>query len=116
MQEGKTMSDKRSSKWYRQRKKMGFDDRATWCLDHTLAEYILPRLKRFREVTYGYPGNITMEEWQVILDKMIYSMQAIVDEWNNVTIDRTDKDFRKEEVKVHQGLCLFGKYFRHLWW
>jgi hypothetical protein len=116
------MSDKRRFKWYRQRKKLGFDDRETWSLDHTIAKFALPRLIRFKEVKCGYPSCFSSsEEWDVILDKMIYALQAIVDEFNGTknTISATGdgiKGFRKHIRKEHEGLVLFGKYFGHLWW
>lgn len=101
------MRDLRRSTWYRQRKLRGFDDRETWSLDRTIAKFILPRLIRFRNITPGYPGNLTMEKWKSVLDKIIYSLQSICDEWGGKIID---------EKRVNKGINLFGKYFRHLWW
>lgn len=102
------MSDSRKYKWYRQRKKRGFDDRELWSLDHTIAKFVLPRLIGFREIKGGYPGTLTSEKWDAILDKMIYSMQAICDEWEG-------KYEKGGEEKIKKGLNLFAKYFRHLW-
>jgi hypothetical protein len=107
------MSDERRFKWYRQRKKLGFDDRETWSLDHTIAKFVLPRLIRFREVKCSYPSCLSSKEWNVILNKMIYSMQGIIDEFNG---SGGITDYRKHMIKVHEGLVLFGKYFGHLWW
>ena len=109
MKERQESESSRKSKWYRQRKKWGFDDRDTWNLDHTIAEFTLPRLRRFREVTNGYPGKLTFKEWDEILGKIIYSMEAISEEWE----ESEDVDKSK---KMQEGLDLFGKYFRHLWW
>ena len=103
------MSDSRKDIWYRQRKKSGFDDRETWSLDHTIVEFVLPRLIRFREITPGYPANLTLKKWGKILDQIIYSMQAICDEWEG-------KEVTLDEKKINKGIYLFGKYFRHLWW
>lgn len=115
------MSDSRRYKWYRQRKKRGFDDRELWSLDHTIAEFVLPRLVRFKETRGGYPGclqekgDLAVEKWDAILDKIIYSMEAIIVEWNSVfPLDSDGKHI--DEKKVRQGLSLFAKYFRHLWW
>jgi len=102
---------KDSRKWSKQRKKLGFDDRDLWSLDHTIVKFVLPRLIRFREVASGYPGNLTEKKWNKILDQMIYSMKAICDEWENTAIGAQD-----EEKKINRGLYLFGKYFRGLWW
>ena len=40
--------------WY-QRRNRGWDDSETWGLDTTLAFWIVPRLKRLKEVTNGKP-------------------------------------------------------------
>jgi hypothetical protein len=93
------------------RKKLGFDDRELWSLDHTIAKFVLPRLIRFKEVGCGYPGNLTEKKWDKILDQMIYSMRAVCDEWENTAIGDTFFVNR-----INRGLCLFGKYFRCLWW
>ena len=107
------MSDPRSKTWQRQRKKLGFDDRDLWSLDHTIAKFVLPRLIRFKEAKCGHPGNLTMEQWTKILDQMIWSMQAIIDEWEGESVQGL---LICHEKKVNKGITLFGKYFRHLWW
>ncbi len=104
------MSDKRRYKWYRQRKKWGFDDRDTWSLDLSIAKFALPRLKRFKEVTIGYPGCLkSMKEWHEILDKIIYAMEIRSDDekWNSADTD---------QQKVEEGCKLFGEWFSALWW
>lgn len=59
-----------------------FKDYETWNLDNTFARFIVPRLKRFRELVaspdtvYGYPGTLNnMEEWLEILDKIIWAFE-----------------------------------------
>lgn len=105
--------DSRKYEWSKQRKKLGFDDRELWSLDHTIAKFVLPRLIRFREVECGYPGNLTEKKWDKILDQMIYSMKAVCDEWKGKI---SLIDAQVEEKRINRGLCLFGKYFRGLWW
>jgi hypothetical protein len=110
------MSDNRRFVWYRQRKKCGFDDRETWSLDYTIAKFVLPRLIRFKEVNNGRPNNLTWDEWNKILDKMIYSINAVVHEWDHNPEQTSGSTLKKHYRKTHEGLILFGKYFRHLWW
>ena len=85
--------------WYRfyrpywffwQRITRGFNDSETWNLDYTIAKLVLPRLKRFKELTNGIPGdfsikdrpyikfpeNITDDEKTKIRDKVVFK------EWN----------------------------------
>lgn len=60
--------------------------RETWALDCTIAEFVLPRLKKFKKISLTYPGigeADTPEKWDAILDKMILAFQYCIDcdEW-----------------------------------
>lgn len=99
---------RRSIKHWWQRRTRGWDDSDTWSLDFTIAKFVLPRLKKFREIDFGYPGNMSEEEWREILDKMIYAM-----EFNAKDEIIMDKE---ENEKIQEGNKLFGKYFNSLWW
>jgi hypothetical protein len=105
---------KRPIKLAYQKVTRGFSDKDTWSLDHTIAKFVLPRLERFKEVNMCHPANLTEEEWDDILDEMIFAMHNIVHQWD-------DDDLDVEAVKaiidrVHVGLDYFGEYFRDLWW
>jgi hypothetical protein len=105
--------DKRQETFKQQRLERGFDDTETWNLDYTIASFILPRLKRFKQVANCYPGNMTLEEWEDILDKMIDAFEFKVKE--------DDESWTLEEEKavsdrVQEGLDLFAKYYFCLWW
>lgn len=100
----------------RQKKKHGiptFKDSEVWDLDIVLAQYILPRLKRFKKVNVNsHPGTLSsLEEWHEIIDKMIWSFERIVnDDWAYET------NRRKEQVpRYEEGMQLFAKYFLDLW-
>ena len=65
-----------------------FKDYETWNLDNTFARFIVPRLKRFRELVaspdtvYGYPVVVgSMELWLEILDKMIWAFEQYIDDY-----------------------------------
>lgn len=100
-----------SIKFFWQRLTRGFDDSATWSMDIHLAELILPRLKRFKELnTHTYPNGLTPEEWNIILDKMIFSFAYTLDD------GRMFGAFEESEYeKAKEGLGLFGQYFHALW-
>lgn len=104
---------KRPTKFFHQRATRGFDDSETWGLDYTIAKFTLPRLIRFKELALPtvLPADFTnSEEWENVLDMMIYAMESIIKD--NDAIDWEDIDW--EDVET--GLELFGKYFRTLWW
>ena len=85
-----------------------FDDTETYSLFNTIAKFTLPRLKRFKEVTDSHPTDMTFEEWMIILDKIIESLEII---------SKDDFSFSHEkEAKIKEGTDLFGKYFTYLWW
>lgn len=83
-----------------------------WSLDTTLARYILPRLCYFRwdglhGPAFGVPMGLTTEEWETILEDMIFSLECCAQDTNVYT--------KEQEDKINHGLELFGKYFRALW-
>jgi hypothetical protein len=110
--------------------KVKLDHYDTWSLDDTLAHIILPALKQFKLDQTGHPcgilpdpngetetgnpcGNCGCEkEWNIILDKMIYSFEHIVDDRILVY---TTEEYKESQKKIQEGLELFGKYFQTLW-
>lgn len=112
-------TDKRYKKYIKQLKKDGFSNTETWCFTSVVAQFILPRLIRFKEVTNGYPGGgdvPTMEKWHEILDKMIFAFEwalAYDEEENYNLSDKIKKEYWK---KYEEGMKLFAKYFMALWW
>ena len=105
--------DKRRPKWIYQRIRYGFDVRDTWSLRNTTAAWLLPRLKMFKQVNIAYPMDMTPEEWDGILDKMIYACDMVANK-----DERTmEKSYTLEEwEKIQEGLNLLGEHFLSLWW
>jgi hypothetical protein len=97
----------------KQLRQRGFSDSETWSLDVVISKFILPRLKRFKEVNNGYPGHLTPEGWNEIIDKMIFAFEfnITMDEWSS-----NKEGFDAEVAKYEEGMQLFAKYFRDLWW
>jgi hypothetical protein len=104
-------SDERLDKYDAQYSQYGFDDTCTWNLDLSIVKFILPRLKRFREVSNGYPARLnSMAEYHEVLDKIIKSF-TIMDKQNQYLVAEEESD---KEVK--EGLHLFVEYLSDLWW
>jgi hypothetical protein len=138
--------------------KVKIEEQDLWGLDHTLAIVIHASLLKFRELDkHGVPGRITghetfdddendekynskMAEWNDILDKMIFSFDAIINEdkyFDEYYVVKPDLDcgkdfieslndpdcrgifdndaYLKHEERVQEGIDLFAKYFRNLW-
>lgn len=128
--------------WFRRQRetlKFGFPLCDSWEFRSSCAEWVLPRLKHFRENHYGLPMNLTEEEWDGILDKMIWSFGHCDDHilpiypenydrrWKKWTengnlvfqnMDERPVDFspvEKHNEKLKEGFVLFGEYFMYLW-
>lgn len=90
----------------KQLKEQGFDDSECWNLDETIARFILPRIKKLKEITHGYPGDLKNEhEWDEILDRIARAFEIIIE-------DDFDLKVNKEYT---EGMKLFAKYYRNLW-
>jgi hypothetical protein len=104
----------RSIKRAYQKLTRGFSDADLWSLDYTIAKFVLPRLKAFREMNGAYPGTEPMgtdEKWDAALDEMIWAMQFVVDDF------KCDAEINSENYdRCQKGLELFGRWFCSLWY
>ena len=125
-----------------QRARYGVSNRECWSLRDTFTAFILPRLKHFKKMRrYAYPSEITAEQWEDILDEIIWTFEYIQDEgetMNPFPIFRKDEPldeyFKREktseekqllrdwstrgnllEQRREKGLALFATYYIHLW-
>ena len=100
-----------------QKVKVRIDRWDTWSMDHTLAHIVLPMLVQLKATQHGHPANMTEQEWDDILDEMIWAFeQKCRDDW----MDDYDYSWNSEGAKAHQermsnGFRLFGKYYENLW-
>jgi hypothetical protein len=134
------MNNRQRKKWLKKHR-LYVNPKETWSLDVNLAKYIIPRLKKFKELNNGYPviGEMdTPEKWDEALDKMIQAFEYVIDldeYWlDDPRYDYTDIMFgdnkelyesvienkRTEDVRrlvaINDGLQLFAKYYMNLWW
>lgn len=134
------MSNRQRKKWLKKHR-LYVNPKETWSLDVNLAKYIIPRLKKFKELNNGYPGigeMDTPEKWDEALDKMIQAFEYVIDldeYWiDDPRYDYTDVMFsddkelyesivenkRMEDIRrlvaINEGLQLFAKYYMNLWW
>ena len=105
----------------------------TWSMDHTLAMIIHPKLVQLKATQHGHPSNLTEQEWDQILDEMIWAFeQKCRDNWEddyygdyvedqkNGSMVGSFKWIDHEGLKTHQermtaGFKLFGEYYENLW-
>ena len=102
-------------KWWLQRRFRGYSDDEVWNLHDATARFLIPRLKKLKEINHGCPEEFfdktkehECEAWSEVLDKMICAFELSVnDEWILANPNRRSQ--------IDEGLQLFAKYFDHLW-
>jgi len=113
----------------------------TWSMDTTLAHIVVPMLKQLKATTHGYPSSLTEEEWDNILDDMIFAFESKNNDWEqqfysgDIKFDAVDREDGTSELvrghndtfkvdtegleeyqsRITKGFELFGKYYEGLW-
>jgi hypothetical protein len=100
--------DKREEYLSKQRIERGFDDSETWSLRDTIANFIVPRLERFKELGYDFVDYD--EEFKKDLESFLTAMKLAS---RNKGIMIFTKE---EEVEYQKGLEAFPRIFSGLWW
>lgn len=126
--------------------KVRIDGWDIWSADYTLSFIILPILERIKTKKHGTPSGFdTWEEYEAVLDEMIFSFREISLEkpgWRNCFTHYGDMQFNpiedkngeiyayeitdygcdcdtdrlaEYESKLQRGFDLFGKYYQTLW-
>ena len=131
------MNNRPRKKWLK-RQNSYVNPKETWNLDKTFARYIIPRLKKFKELSNGYPGDEEMdtpEKWDDALDKMIQAFEYVLDydsfwmgnpkydyfslsyeEGRELAIENLRAEDIRRLAEINEGLQLFAKYYMSLWW
>lgn len=121
------VEDERCEGWKKQRLERGFDDTELWNLDATILQFIIPRLKEYREMVNGYPGSFnSADEWHHALDEMIWAIEWYgsedirdefkKDEYGNFLKDENGNLVPTEEhQRAKNGWKLFCENFFSLW-
>lgn len=123
----------------------GYDDSDTGNIDNWFLDIVPNMLQRLRDSHWGHPCNMTEEEWEKILDDMIFYFK----ESDERTCSKQEKDFdwkphseleamtKEEQIQYNinrsnwyedcmkigkyrdemkdKGFELFAKYFWNLW-
>lgn len=100
--------------WYKnkyQKITRGYSDEELWNLDATFVRWMLPRLKAFKEKTQGYPCDVSEDEWNDILNKIIKSFEVYMKD-----LPDDLEELRKDTETIKEGFKLFGERLYNLWW
>jgi hypothetical protein len=92
----------------KQRLERGFDDSETWSLRDTIANFTLPRLKRYRLIIDGFIKNN---------DNLYEDVDMAIRAFELVARDEGMLILSEEEWKeYHAGMEAFNRVFLRLWW
>ena len=110
---------------------ISIDNYDTWSMDSTLSLLIHPMLVQLKATQHGHPADMTEQEWDEILDEMIWAFeQKCRDDWESDYYEYEDDNTERFGLKLvwedragakaHQermsnGFKLFGKYYENLW-
>lgn len=98
-------------KWFIQRGTRGYADCDVWDLDSYICTWLPKALRQLRDTGCGYPMEETAKKWKDILTQMADGFEA-----HNLSLELPDnKEFKKQNTKLKNGLKLFTKYFNCLW-
>lgn len=104
-----SLIDINSASWDKyklQREERGFDDSELWSFDTTVAKFIAPRLRAFKEVSQGFPPQFgTFENWMSAIDDMVY--------WAEFVAEDCVRDL---DDRAKNGKNLFFENFESIWY
>ena len=115
----------RNVKFGFQRMFRGFDNADAYEFFSNFIDRNYKLLKHFKKHNWGYPANLTEEEWDNILEEMIqhlYMMDEcnIIDTLKQGMPEDYEVDYKSvyEIMERHKDefFKLFSKYFYGLWW
>ena len=115
----------RKLKWRCQHFIRGWADEDTWGIDRWFIETLSPMLKKFKEDNNGHPFDVSEEEWDKILDDMIYYLEGMTEEGAtnqlygggaNLTVDKYKEISNHIVASKEKFFELFVQYFYDLWW
>lgn len=99
-------NDDRWEEFTDERLERGFDESELWNLDYTIACFVYPRLKAFRDGFDAHPEEMREDEWKGILDKILKGFEILISDGT-----KTEEDYKTED----EALRLFAEYYRNLW-
>jgi hypothetical protein len=103
----------------------GWADEDTWCINYWFVETLIPMMKEYRKGNNGYPFELTEEEWDNIVDDMIYYLEGMTEEGATRQLYGKEQQVTQETIRETYNYMrdskdkffeLFAKYFENLWW
>ena len=103
---------RRSRKWKKERKIYGFDNRETWNLDSTFAEWLYSRLMMYKEVNI-----VDLTHYKFIFEGKEYTQIEAIDHiceaCKGYLLDRNND---KNIIRLQRATKLFADILPVMWW
>ena len=113
---------RRRFRWWRERRKYGFDERETWALDKTIFMFLYERLKRYDEVNtintsfHKKEYNGIVMTFQEAINRMIELSEDLIIKVDSLEIDDGCEGVSRIEQKAEELFGLLSVWIFHLWW
>lgn len=102
--------------WKAQRDERGFDDTELWNLDSTVVDFVLPRLKAYREQTEVFPVKYSdLDEWRAVLDEIIEGLELYKSKIDWDVSDTVQGVFDFYSAKRRKAFKLLGENLQDMW-
>lgn len=96
-----------------QKLRHGFNEQEIYGLNNTIADFILPRLKVFKE--NSHEGHFASKEGQRELKAMIWSFENFLEVEKFMENDKLNKTkYNAHQRKLAKGFALFGARYQNL--
>lgn len=106
---------RRRIKWARQRVRQGYADCDLWAMDEWLFEVLPQAIRQFKETTHTYPGDITEEEWNSVLEEMAFSFEEAAQEPDFEDPEQYLRDYEYRKRRVKDGFDSLATWIFNLW-
>lgn len=109
-------------KMAKQRAKKGYCDLDVWNINDFIETTLVKMLKEFIKENNGYPPELTPNEWDNILNRMIFLLTEMNEETCSKQIKLGDSSKKYLEVARYRDKCknefynLLKKWHWALWW
>jgi len=105
--------DPRAEEYLDFKRRNGFSPDECWSLKTAMAEFLLPRLEKFREDTISFPPELGYDRWKEMIGEFIWLMRQVLDEDSPFPGEDGYDEWLKRYLDAMRD---FGKYWTDLWW
>lgn len=99
-------NDERQEQWAKEREELGFDERETWCLDHSWHLWLYERLKYYKEY-----ATIDLDYHLFSYGDGEYTQGQMID----MLLERLEFSFSKDYNDADNGQWAYVREIENIW-